>query len=108
MVTVGRIARPHGNRGQVIVEPETDFPRRAVSRRARRCSRCADGTRSSADASRSSREHDGRWVVGFDGVETMNEAEALAGVELRMPADGAAAAAGRARTTCTTWSAARS
>ena len=26
MATVGRIARAHGNRGQVIVDPETDFP----------------------------------------------------------------------------------
>ena len=26
MVLVGRIARAHGNRGQVIVDPATDFP----------------------------------------------------------------------------------
>ena len=26
MAVVGRIARAHGNRGQVIVDPETDFP----------------------------------------------------------------------------------
>jgi len=26
MALVGRIARPHGIRGQVIVNPETDFP----------------------------------------------------------------------------------
>ena len=26
MVLVGRIARPHGHRGQVIVNPDTDFP----------------------------------------------------------------------------------
>ena len=26
MALVGRIARPHGVRGQVIVNPETDFP----------------------------------------------------------------------------------
>ena len=25
MVLVGRIARPHGLRGQVVVNPETDF-----------------------------------------------------------------------------------
>ena len=31
MAVVGRIARPHGIRGQVIVNPETDFPARAVS-----------------------------------------------------------------------------
>ena len=26
MAVVGRVARPHGIRGQVIVNPETDFP----------------------------------------------------------------------------------
>ena len=26
MALVGRIARTHGNRGHVIVNPETDFP----------------------------------------------------------------------------------
>ena len=31
-----------------------------------------------------SREHDGRWVVGFEGVATMNDAEALRNVELRV------------------------
>jgi len=25
MVTVGRIARPHGLRGDVVIDPETDF-----------------------------------------------------------------------------------
>jgi 16S rRNA processing protein RimM len=33
----------------------------------------------------SSREHDGRWVVGFAGVTTISEAEALRGLELRIP-----------------------
>ena len=28
MVAVGRVARPHGLRGEVIVNPETDFPER--------------------------------------------------------------------------------
>ena len=35
----------------------------------------------------SSREHDGRWVVGFAGVTTISEAETLRGLELRSPAD---------------------
>ncbi|MGE5815987.1 MAG: hypothetical protein ACM36C_15970, partial [Acidobacteriota bacterium] len=26
LVLVGRVARAHGNKGQVIVNPETDFP----------------------------------------------------------------------------------
>ena len=38
MAVVGRIARAHGLRGQVIVNPETDFPAGAVSARAPSCS----------------------------------------------------------------------
>jgi ribosomal 30S subunit maturation factor RimM len=35
----------------------------------------------------SSREFRGRWVVTLDGVTTMNDAETLRGLELRVPAD---------------------
>ena len=85
MVTVGRIVRPHGRRGDVVVESETDFAderftvgetlhwmRDAVIRPIR---------------IRSSRPYDGRWVVGFEGVESIDEAEAVRGLELRIPAD---------------------
>jgi 16S rRNA processing protein RimM len=34
----------------------------------------------------SSREHDGRWVVGFAGIKTIDEAETLRSLELRVPA----------------------
>ena len=40
--------------------------------------------------SRRSRFQQGRPIVAFDGVETMNDAEALAGAELKVPARGAA------------------
>ena len=33
------------------------------------------------------RFHQGRPIVAFEGVETMNDAEALAGAELKLPAD---------------------
>ena len=32
----------------------------------------------------SSRQHAGRWVIGFEGVETMNDAETLRDTELRI------------------------
>ena len=38
MALVGRIARAHGIRGQVIVNPETDFPGGAVPARRPSCS----------------------------------------------------------------------
>lgn len=84
MATVGRIARAHGNRGQVIVDAETDFPEQRfrpgaelfVERR---------GT-IEALALTSVRFQQGRPVLGIAGVETMDAAEALAGLELRVPA----------------------
>src|SRR5215471_10894285 len=81
---VGRVARAHGNRGQVIVNPETDFPDE----------RFAVGTVLVVEQSgriverriASVRFQQGRPIVAFDGVETMNDAEALAGAELKVAA----------------------
>ena len=82
---VGRVARAHGNRGQVIVNPETDFAEERF--------RVGRGAAASAPADRAVprtiarvRFHQGRPVVALEGVETMNDAEALAGAELWMPA----------------------
>jgi 16S rRNA processing protein RimM len=85
MALVGRIARAHGIRGQVIVNPETDFPDERfqpgaelfIERRGR-VERLTVIT---------ARFHRDRPVIGIAGVETMNDAEALAGQELRVPID---------------------
>lgn len=83
MALVGRIARAHGRRGQVIVNPETDFPEDRFQPGAelfieRR------GTVEALTLT-TTRFQNGRPVVGIAGVETMNDAEALAGLELRVP-----------------------
>ena len=83
LLLVGRVARAHGNKGQVIVNPETDFAQE----------RFAVGNelvveqegRSRTRRITAVRFHDGRPIVGFAGVDTMNDAEALAGAELKMP-----------------------
>jgi 16S rRNA processing protein RimM len=85
MITVGRIIRPHHNRGHVVVMPETDFPHDrfevgSVLYRER------DGQAERIVVS-ANRERDGRWVVGFEGIESINDAETLRGLELRVPAD---------------------
>ncbi len=86
MITIGRIVRPQGNRGEVVIALVHGFRRRAVSSPGRRY--WPPGTASVETMTvTSSREHDGRWVVGFAGVTTINEAEALRGLELRIPAD---------------------
>ena len=83
-ILIGRVARAHGNRGEVIVNLETDFAEdrfqagrivqvgaidRLVPRRIERV-----------------RFHQGRPIVAFEGVATMNDAEALAGTDLWMEA----------------------
>jgi 16S rRNA processing protein RimM len=86
MITVGRIIRPQGHRGSVVVAPETDFPAERFKPGAElfwRRGEEADSIVRVAD----SREYRGRWVVSLEGVSTMNEAEALRGVELKVPAD---------------------
>src|SRR4029079_4454471 len=85
MALVGRIARAHGNRGQVIVNLDTDFPEE----------RFRPGTELFIERNGSIaplrittlRFHRERPVIGLEGVETMNDAEALAGHEMRVPVD---------------------
>jgi 16S rRNA processing protein RimM len=85
MAVVGRIARAHGIRGEVIVNPDTDFPERRFRVGARLFTRRAGEVRPVSVAT--ARMQRGRPVVGFDGVTTMTDAEALAGCELRVPAE---------------------
>jgi 16S rRNA processing protein RimM len=81
--TVGRIARTHGRRGQVIVNPETDFVEERFQPGAVVYARRAGPIE--AMRITSMRVHLGRPVIGLGGIDTMNDAEALAGVELRVP-----------------------
>lgn len=82
-VVIGRIVRPHGYKGLVIVAPETDFGadrfQPGANLRGVRETERFDLTVAT------SRAHQGRWIVGFDGVASMDEAEALRDVELRIP-----------------------
>ena len=83
MVLVGRVARAHGNRGRVIINPESDFvedrfrPGNTVYVR--------HGDRVDRLLIRDVRFHQHRPIVAFDEVATMTEAEQLASAELRVP-----------------------
>ena len=89
MALVGRIARAHGIRGQVIVNPETDFPDQRFRPGAELF--VERGGRIDTLTVTTARFHRERPVIGIAGVETMNDAEALAGQELRVPVDRLAA-----------------
>jgi len=83
MAVVGRIARTHGNRGQVIVDIATDFPEQRF--RAGGQLFVARSGRVEPLTLTSVRFHRDRPVIGIAGVDTMNAAEALRGLELRIP-----------------------
>lgn len=85
MVMVGRVTRPHGNRGHVVVHPETDFADERFQVGARVFIERDGGVEALAVIA--SRPHDGRWIVGFEGVPSIDAAETLRGLELKIPAD---------------------
>ena len=82
LILVGRVARAHGNKGQVIVNPDTDFPDdRFVTGATLRVGSAGTPMRIT-----SARFHRGRPVIGLEGIETMDDAERLAEAELKVPA----------------------
>jgi 16S rRNA processing protein RimM len=83
LILVGRIARPHGIRGCVIVNPESDFvDQRFVVGQVLHLEMAG---RSEQRTIESVRFHLGRPIVAFEGVETIEDAQGLTGAELRMP-----------------------
>jgi 16S rRNA processing protein RimM len=85
MVIVGRIARAHGLRGQVVINPETDFPEERFEPGAILYRERFGGAESLEVAT--CRFHRGRPIVSFAGIDDIDAAEQLAGSELRVPAD---------------------
>jgi 16S rRNA processing protein RimM len=81
LLLVGRVARAHGNRGQVIVNPETDFAedRFQVGRVL------LVGAGGQARRIDEVRFQQGRPIIALEGIATMDDAEALAGAELKVP-----------------------
>ncbi len=79
LLEVGTIGRAHGTRGEVAVRLITD-----------RTERLDVGSKLSTDERElvvvTSRPHQDRWLVRFDGVETRSQAEELRGWILRAPA----------------------
>ena len=83
MVLVGRVARSHGLRGQVVVNPETDFVAERFHEGARLWTR-VDG-REQALTIVDARVEGRRPILAFEGYATVEAADALAGAELRVP-----------------------
>jgi len=84
LLLVGRVARAHGNRGQVIVNPESDFAEQRF--RVGAVVMVGGGAEPSPRTITAVRFHQGRPVITLESVETMNDAEALAGSDLYVQA----------------------
>jgi len=85
MVVVGRVARTHGLRGQVIVNPETDFLEERFREGAVLYARRQTVTQPITVTA--VRFHLGRPILTLEGVASIEDAEGLAGAELRVPAE---------------------
>ena len=83
MVVVGRVSRPHGLRGQVAIAAETDFIAERFRPGALVWTRSAGRDEQLTIAS--ARVQNGRPVIGFEGLLSVEAVEWLAGLELRVP-----------------------
>jgi 16S rRNA processing protein RimM len=85
MVLVGRVRRPHGLRGHVVVAPETDFIEERFRAGATLWTRSERGDEVLTVSS--ARVQNGRPVIGFEGFATIEDVERLSGLDLRVPED---------------------
>jgi 16S rRNA processing protein RimM len=85
LISVARIARPQGHRGEVIADLLTDFPER-FARLARVYVKRADGRLLLLDLE-NSRPHKGRVALKFAGCDSVSGAEELRGARVMVPRD---------------------
>jgi 16S rRNA processing protein RimM len=84
-LTIGRITRPHGVRGEVRVEPRTDLPERfGWLRRVY----VGDGAPAAMSVERA-RLHQGIVILKLGGCDSRQDAEALRGQWVLVPAEEA-------------------
>lgn len=90
LITVGRVLKPQGRRGEVAVELLTDFPEQFAQRR-KLISVSPSGRRRELQLedfwapATSARSGNARLIMKFAGVDSISAAEELAGSELQIP-----------------------
>src|SRR4051812_50202833 len=94
LLLVGRVARAHGLRGHVVVNPETDFMEDRF--RTGRVLLVGPADRTREHEILESRIQQGRPIVRFAGIDTMSDAETLAGGGGSPPGRGTGAVPPRA------------
>lgn len=85
-LTLARVLRPHGRRGEVAAEILTDFPERLLSlREVYLGSGSGEPRRVGVRACWLSRSRGGQAIFHFDGCEGIADAERLRGYEVQVP-----------------------
>ena len=85
-VTIARIVRPHGRRGEVAAEILTDFPERITKLKS---ALLWDGNaaprRVAVRSAWLSQSHGGQAIFHFEGSDSISDAEKLVGLEVQVP-----------------------
>ncbi len=84
LVLIGRVVKPQGRRGEVLVHPFSDRPDRFPG--LRKAVVIAPGGETREVRVTSSWPHKGRHVLKLEGVDSIDEAERLRDCELRIAA----------------------
>ena len=82
MVAIGRVVKPQGRKGEVVVEPFTDRPDRFPSLRAIQVA--GEGGAPRTLEVESTWPHKGRFVLKLRGIDSISDAETLRGLEVRI------------------------
>jgi 16S rRNA processing protein RimM len=90
-VTIARVAKTQGRKGEVAATLLTDFPERFATRKRVFALCDAKPGRNTGSADRRELQLEAHWfhkgmvVLKFDGVDSINDAEALVGCEIQVP-----------------------
>ena len=85
LVTIGKCVKPHGLNGEMRVKPITDFPERFEQTEHVYAHLEKDPVR--ALVVESARDNHGGYLLKFEGVDTIEQAEKLRGFFLAVPED---------------------
>lgn len=89
LVAIGRVVKPQGRKGEVVVEPFSDRPDRFPGLRHAYIPGAGDAVREVTVTA--CWPHKGRFVLKLDGVDSIDAAEAFRGLELRIREEDLAA-----------------
>lgn len=78
---IGTVVKPHGIRGEVVVEPVTNRPERFAVGAVHERSGDATGSGGTLLVA-GARRHQGRWIVAYEGVADRNAADDMRGTML--------------------------